>query len=66
MRLDREESPLRVSLFGRALDLKVTGMKLTPGGIYSASFGASKIVFLVDAKAKPGPTPIVGRLIRLD
>jgi hypothetical protein len=29
-RLDREETPIRVSLFGRALDLKVTGMKLTP------------------------------------
>lgn len=51
---------------GKFYDFAGTSRALTPGGIYSASFGTSKIVFLVDANAKPGPTPIVGRLIRLD
>jgi hypothetical protein len=51
---------------GKFYDFASVNRALTPGGIYSASFGASKIVFLVDANAKPGPTPIVGRLIRLD
>jgi hypothetical protein len=51
---------------GKFYDFAGTNRALTPGGIYSASFGTSKIVFLVDANAKPGPTPIVGRLIRLD
>jgi hypothetical protein len=51
---------------GKFYDFASANRALTPGGIYSASFGASKIVFLVDANAKPGPTPIVGRLIRLD
>jgi hypothetical protein len=51
---------------GKFYDFASANRALTPGGIYSASFGASKIVFLVDANAKPGATPIVGRLIRLD
>jgi hypothetical protein len=51
---------------GKFYDFAGANRALTPGGIYSASFGTSKIVFLVDAKAKPGATPIVGRLIRLD
>ncbi|MFO1110987.1 MAG: hypothetical protein U1E61_17555 [Bradyrhizobium sp.] len=51
---------------GKFYDFAGTNRSLTPGGIYSASFGTSKVVFLVDANAKPGPTPIVGRLIRLD
>jgi hypothetical protein len=51
---------------GKFYDFANTNVALTPGGIYSASFGASKIVFQVDANAKPGATPIVGRLIRLN
>jgi hypothetical protein len=51
---------------GKFYDFASGNRALTPGGIYSASFGAAKIVFLVDANAKPGATPIVGRLIRLD
>src|SRR5438876_159819 len=50
---------------GKFYDFASANRTLTPGGIYSASFGASKIVFQVDANAKPGATPIVGRLIRL-
>ena len=51
---------------GKFYDFAGANRALTPGGIYSASFGASKIVFQVDANAKPGATPIVGRLIRLN
>jgi len=51
---------------GKFYDFASANRALTPGGIYSASFGTAKIVFLVDANAKPGATPIVGRLIRLD
>lgn len=50
---------------GKFYDFASANRALTPGGIYSASFGTSKMVFLVDANAKPGATPIVGRLIRL-
>lgn len=51
---------------GRFVDFASTNRSLTPGGIYSAAFGPSKIVFQVDANAKPGATPVVGRLIRLN
>ena len=70
-RLDVKGERQQVELTGRQArgkfyDFAGTNRSLTPGGIYSASFGGSKIVFLVDANAKPGPTPIVGRLVRLD
>ena len=51
---------------GKFYDFAGANRALTPGGVYSASFNTSKIVFQVDANAKPGATPIVGRLIRLD
>lgn len=51
---------------GKFYDFASANRALAPGGIYSASFNASKIVFQVDANAKPGATPIVGRLVRLD
>jgi hypothetical protein len=37
---------------------------LAPGGMYRASLGARQIVFQVDPGAKPGQTPILGRLLR--
>jgi hypothetical protein len=51
---------------GKFYDFASANRALAPGGIYSASFNTSKIVFQVDANAKSGATPIVGRLIRLD
>jgi hypothetical protein len=63
-RLDREESPIRVSLFGRALDLKVTGMKLTPGGIYSAACGDRKIAFKIAENAGLAPVVTLQRTVR--
>ena len=51
---------------GKFYDFASANRALTPGGIYSATFGASKMIFQVDANAKPGATPVVGRLIRLN
>jgi hypothetical protein len=50
---------------GKFYDFVGANRALAPGGIYSASFGANRIVFQIDAQAKPGATPVVGRLIRL-
>ena len=51
---------------GKFYDFASANRALAPGGIYSATFGTSKIVFQVDANAKSGATPVVGRLIRLN
>ena len=53
-------------LKGRFLDFASENVALVPGGLYAAAFKSSQIVFLVDAQAKPGATPIVGRLLRLE
>lgn len=52
-------------LKGRFYDFAGTSRTLAPGGVYAATFASQKIVFRVASEAKPGPTPIVGRLIRL-
>jgi hypothetical protein len=51
---------------GKFYDFAVANKALSPGGIYSAKFRSSQIVFQVDARARPGTTPIVGRLLRMD
>ena len=51
---------------GKFYDFAGANRALSPGGTYAATFGTSKIVFRIDPQAKPGATPIVGRLIRLD
>jgi hypothetical protein len=38
---------------------------LTAGGSYVATLGTSKAYFKIDPQAKPGATPIIGRLVRL-
>ncbi|MBR1148049.1 hypothetical protein [Bradyrhizobium sp. AUGA SZCCT0431] len=53
-------------LKGKFVDFAGENVALVPGGLYAASFKSSEIVFRVDAQAKPGATPIVGRLLRLD
>ena len=50
---------------GRFYDFAKTGQSLTPGGTYLATLGPRKFTFTVDAGATTGPTPIVGRLLRL-
>jgi hypothetical protein len=50
---------------GRFYDFAKWGRNLTAGGVYRLSQGARDIVFKIDAHAKPGHTPIVGRLLRI-
>lgn len=51
---------------GKFYDFTGSGKALKPGGVYRASLGVKKIVFLVDPQAGPGPASVVGRLVRLD
>jgi hypothetical protein len=51
-------------LHGRFYDFAKWGRNLAAGGIYRVSFGGQEIVFKIDPHAKPGNTPIVGRLLR--
>jgi hypothetical protein len=51
---------------GKFYDFAVVNKALSPGGIYSAKFKSSHIIFQVDAHARAGTTPIVGRLVRMD
>jgi hypothetical protein len=53
-------------LKGRFFDFASANRALAPGGVYAATFGASKIVFRVDPWAHPGAAPIVGRLLRME
>jgi hypothetical protein len=50
---------------GAFFDLATDGKSLTPGGTYGARWGKHLTVFKIDPNAKPGQTPIVGRLLRL-
>jgi hypothetical protein len=51
---------------GKFYDFAKNGTALKPGGTYAASLGSRKAVFLVDPGAGPGPTPIIGRLVRME
>ena len=47
-------------------DFAGAGMALSAGGIYRATVGGQSVTFKIDPSAKPGKTPIVGRLLRFD
>jgi hypothetical protein len=51
---------------GKFYDFAKTSTTLKPGGTYAATLGSRRTVFLVDHRAEPGPTPIIGRLVRLE
>jgi uncharacterized membrane protein YtjA (UPF0391 family) len=51
---------------GKFYDFARTGTTLNAGGIYAASSGARRVVFLVDRQAEPGSSAIIGRLVRLE
>ena len=63
-RKDGKEPPIRVSLFGRTLDLKQTGMKLTQGGVYTATFGDRKVGFQIAPNAGVKPVVTLQRVVR--
>jgi hypothetical protein len=50
---------------GAFYDLAKVNKTLTPGGIYRVSFGPQQMVFKIDPNVRPGPAPIVGRLLRI-
>jgi hypothetical protein len=60
--------PLTSSIMvrGKFYDFAKAGKTLTPGGTYLATLGTHRFTFQVDAKATTSPTPIVGRLLRLE
>jgi hypothetical protein len=60
--------PLRndIMIGGKFYDFAKAGKSLTPGGSYLAILGAKRYAFQVDASATSSPTPIVGRLLRLE
>jgi len=51
---------------GKFYDFAKNQTVLKPGGIYAASLGTRRTVFMVDRGAESGPSPIIGRLVRLD
>ncbi|TYO62874.1 hypothetical protein FXV83_30495 [Bradyrhizobium hipponense] len=51
---------------GKFYDFAKAGKSLTPGGSYLATLGGKRYAFQVDASATSSPTPIVGRLLRLE
>jgi hypothetical protein len=51
---------------GKFYDFAKAGTALKPGGIYTASLGSRRAVFLVDRGAEPGAAPIISRLVRLE
>ncbi len=46
-------------------DFASSSDSLVPGGVYQAVANRQKVIFQIDLNAKPGRTPVVGRLIRL-
>ncbi len=62
-RLDRPTEDLEIAVAGGLADLSAMGQSLKPGGLYRARAGEAEIVFKVDAFARPGKGPIIGRLI---
>ncbi len=63
-RLDKAGAHLTLTLEGRFVDLAGSGTTLVPGGIYRATVGDVALEFQIDLLAKPGPSPVVGRLLR--
>jgi hypothetical protein len=51
---------------GKFYDFAKSGTALKPGGVYAASLGTKKVVFLVDSQAGASPASIIGRLVRLE
>ena len=63
-RLDRPGKEIKVTVSAGFADLSALDQALIPGGIYRARNGDRTVVFKVDASARPGPGPIIGRLIQ--
>lgn len=62
-RLDVSEPTLEMIATGRALDLAMTGVVLSPGGVYRAEAHGSAMEFTVASDARPGKVALLSRLI---
>ena len=56
----------RLVVRGKFYDFAKTHTTLRPGGVYTASLGSKRAIFLVDRQAEPGSSPIIGRLVRME
>jgi hypothetical protein len=71
-RIDQPGERHEIALVGARLvngafyDFAAAGKTLAAGATYRASLGGKDIVFMIDARARPGRTPIVGRLLRFE
>jgi hypothetical protein len=63
-RLDMPADVLRFETSGRIVDLAKLGKTLKPRGLYRARSGNKNVVIKVDAYARPGAVPLIGRLIK--
>ncbi len=63
-RLDVDEQRLSFPLTGGLVDLARLNEHLLPGAIYAARAGDREIIFQIDEYARPGPEPVLSRLIR--
>jgi hypothetical protein len=50
---------------GRFYDFATANIALKAGGMYTATSNSRQVVFQIDADAKPGSGPIIGRLVSL-
>jgi hypothetical protein len=64
-RLDVKGERYEVDAGGKAYDFLKANTALKAGGTYAASLKSKRVVFQIDARAAPGPGPIVGRLVTL-
>lgn len=64
---ERIEATLSAKMLvkGKFYDLAAAGKALAAGGTYAATAGSQRTEFTVDPAARPGASPIVGRLVRL-
>jgi hypothetical protein len=58
---ERQEIDIKAAIY----DFTKEGRKLTAGGTYRAKTTSAELIFKVDAKARPGRGPIIGRLLKL-
>lgn len=63
-RLDKPGARLTLTIEGRFVDLAESSTTLVPGAIYRATVGDVALDFQIDPLAMPGPSPVVGRLLR--
>jgi hypothetical protein len=62
VKVDVEPNQLRQ---GKFLDFAEEGRSLTAGGVYGVRWRQRLVVFKIDPSARPGKSPILGRLLRL-